>query len=75
MALVAGTATGCGSNGSNGRSPASATASAAPPAALLAQARPIGRGVRFQPPVTGRPIGPCTQALGERDGVNHLSDA
>jgi hypothetical protein len=69
-ALAAGTPTGCGSNGSNGRSSASATASAAPPAALLAQARPIGRGVRFQPPVTGRPIAPCTRTLGERDGVH-----
>jgi hypothetical protein len=64
-ALVVCAVAGCGSS----RSP-SVPASPAPPAALLAQARPIGRGVRFQPPVTGRPLGACTRDLGPRDGVH-----
>jgi hypothetical protein len=42
----------------------------APPAALLAQARPIGRGVRFQPPVAGPIIGRCRRGLGRRQGVH-----
>jgi hypothetical protein len=42
----------------------------APPDALLAQARPIGRGPAFQPPVTGPVLGGCAQVLGSRVGVH-----
>jgi hypothetical protein len=65
LALATGVA-GCGS----GRGTASTQASQGPPPALLAQARPIGRGARFQPPVTGRPLAPCTRDLGPRAGVH-----
>jgi hypothetical protein len=46
-----------------------------PPAApipqqLLAEARPIGNGPRFQPPVTGPVAGPCRPGLGRRFGVH-----
>lgn len=37
------------------------------PAGLLAGERPIGRGVRFEPPLVGRPSGSCTATLGRRD--------
>lgn len=36
------------------------------PAALLRQARPIGRGPRFHPPASGPVPGPCTPTLGAR---------
>jgi hypothetical protein len=50
---------------------AATTANApAPPAALLAQARPIGRGARFQPPATGPVVGACDRRLGSRVGVH-----
>jgi len=42
----------------------------APPAALVAQARPIGRGARFQPPSRGPVIGTCDRGLGPREGVH-----
>lgn len=42
----------------------------APPARLLAEARPIGRGPDFQPPVRGPVIGPCARDLGYRAGVH-----
>ena len=41
-----------------------------PPAALVAQARPIGRGARFQPPAIGAVVGPCDRRLGPRNGVH-----
>jgi hypothetical protein len=44
-------------------------APAAPPA-LLAEARPIGRGVRFQPPAVGPVVGRCRPGRGRRDGVH-----
>ncbi len=44
----------------------SAQTSSIPPA-LLAAARPIGRGPRFEPPVGGDPTGACTVPLGQRD--------
>ena len=67
FALSAGVA-GCGSAS---RSPSTTTrASQVPPPALLAQARPIGRGARFQPPLTGRPLGACARDLGPRAGVH-----
>ncbi|HTX09930.1 MAG TPA: hypothetical protein VME22_15020 [Solirubrobacteraceae bacterium] len=79
-----GAVAGCGSSGhhttaTTAAAPAAITAAApaspapaspAPPAALLAEARPIGRGVRFEPPVRGRPIGDCTRSLGPRAGVH-----
>jgi hypothetical protein len=40
------------------------------PASLIREARPIGRGPRFQPPVTGPVIGRCERALGPRVGVH-----
>jgi hypothetical protein len=40
------------------------------PAALVAAARPIGRGAAFQPPVRGPVLGPCTSRLGPRVGVH-----
>ena len=44
------------------------TAATAPPA-LVAEARPIGRGPAFQPPATGPVPGPCSATLGARVGV------
>jgi hypothetical protein len=40
------------------------------PAALLAQARPIGHGARFIAPARGPIVGECRPALGERYGVH-----
>jgi hypothetical protein len=40
------------------------------PRALLAQARPIGRGARFHPAPTGPVIGACRRRLGVRYGVH-----
>lgn len=54
---------GCGSS----RSP---TATSGIPSRLLAQARPIGAGPRFQPPATGPVIGRCGHSLGPRSGVH-----
>jgi len=57
--------------GSTARRPATTTATApSPPPALVAQARPIGRGARFQPPATGPVVGPCDRQLGPRVGVH-----
>jgi hypothetical protein len=55
-----------------------ACGSTSPPAAptaliprqLLAEARPIGSGPRFRPPVAGNRIGPCRPTLGGRFGVH-----
>jgi hypothetical protein len=49
--------------------PTGPAATAIPPA-LLSQARPIGTGPRVRPPVAGPVAGPCTRALGPRDGVH-----
>jgi hypothetical protein len=57
---------GCGSAGRAAREPASPVI----PPALLSQARPIGVGPRFHPPVSGQVSGSCTPALGPRDGVH-----
>jgi hypothetical protein len=67
LALLVGVVAGCGSSR---HAPPKAPAAAAPPAALVAEARPIGRGVRFQPPIKGQPIGSCTRSLGPRTGVH-----
>jgi hypothetical protein len=40
------------------------------PLALIRQARPIGHGAAFHPPVTGSVIGPCRPKLGRRVGVH-----
>lgn len=40
------------------------------PSALLAQARPIGRGPQFHPPVTGGVGGECHRRLGPRIGAH-----
>jgi hypothetical protein len=40
------------------------------PPALVAEARPIGRGARFQPPPSGPVIGRCRPELGARLGVH-----
>jgi len=58
--------------GSTARPPAAATTviSAPPPPALVAQARPIGRGPRFQPPATGPVVGACERQFGPRVGVH-----
>ena len=55
--------TGCGSSG---RADPAGTI----PAALLARARPIGRGPRFAPPISGPVSGRCARRLGDRDGVH-----
>jgi hypothetical protein len=49
--------------------PGGPAATAIPPA-LLSQARPVGTGPRFRPPAAGPVVGPCTRALGPRDGVH-----
>jgi len=46
------------------------SATPAPPAALLAEARPIGRGVRFQPRAAGPIVGQCRRGLGRRQGAH-----
>ena len=40
------------------------------PSALMSEARPIGLGPRFHPPVSGQVSGSCQPALGPRDGVH-----
>jgi hypothetical protein len=40
------------------------------PRSLLRAARPIGVGPRFQPPVSGSPVGRCRRELGSRRGVH-----
>jgi hypothetical protein len=54
---------GCGSSGSQ-------QAHLGIPSALLAQARPIGKGARFHPPARGPVIGACTPRLGPREGAH-----
>jgi len=46
------------------------TSSSGIPPALLREARPIGRGPRFQPPVQGPIIGRCRRPLGARYAVH-----
>lgn len=55
---------GCGSMSSR-----TASTGAIPPK-LLAEARPIGAGPRFRPPVRGPVAGPCRRRLGRRYGVH-----
>ena len=56
----------CGQAGPSSARPASQ----AIPSALLSEARPIGVGPRFHPPVSGQVSGSCQPALGPRDGVH-----
>jgi hypothetical protein len=51
-------------------SPEQATRSSQAPAALVAAARPIGRGAHFHPRATGPVVGPCKTRLGRRYGVH-----
>jgi hypothetical protein len=62
---------GCGSARRPANSPTTLPAAApAPPAALLAQSRPIGRGPGFQTAASGPVLGPCDRRLGPRAGVH-----
>jgi hypothetical protein len=63
VALVAALLAGCG----DARRP---PADVGIPRALIAQARPIGRGPRFLPPATGPVVGRCRRQLGDRYGVH-----
>ena len=56
----------CGPTGQAGSQPASS----AIPSALLSEARPVGVGPRFHPPVSGQVSGSCQPVLGPRDGVH-----
>lgn len=40
------------------------------PSALRQEARPIGVGPAFRPPVSGSVLAPCRRSLGDRDGVH-----
>jgi hypothetical protein len=64
LLLTAGLA--CAGCGSMERPPPAA----ALPAALVREARSIGRGPRFQPPAKGPIVGPCRRELGPRSGVH-----
>jgi hypothetical protein len=55
--------------GGCGSTPRPVPVSGLPPA-LVAQARPIGRGASFHPPATGPLIGRCSRRLGSRIGVH-----
>jgi hypothetical protein len=61
-------AAGCGATGSPGRG--SPGHEPPIPSELASQARPVGRGMRFHPPVRGRVIGPCRKRLEARVGVH-----
>jgi hypothetical protein len=63
-ALAAAALAGCGSS-----APPPPTDQAVS-AALIAQARPIGRGAAFHPPARGPVTGGCRATLGPRDGVH-----
>lgn len=56
-------AAGCGGQGA-------ASSTGTIPAALLREARPVGRGPRFMPPVSGPIAGRCLPRLGARHGVH-----
>jgi hypothetical protein len=66
LAIAVAVVAGCGPSGQAGGQPASP----AIPSALLGQARPIGVGPRFHPPVSGQVSGSCAAALGPRDEVH-----
>lgn len=62
VAVIGATLAGCGSTTKD--------TSSSIPAFLIREARPVGRGPRFQPPATGPVIGPCKRTLGPRVGVH-----
>jgi hypothetical protein len=64
IALTAVAVAACGS------AAAPTTSTDAIPAALAAQARPIGRAAAFHPPARGPVPGPCRSPLGPRAGVH-----
>jgi len=63
LAAAAMLLSGCGSSASPRGAPPI-------PGELAAQARPIGRGARFQLPVGGAVLGACRPELGPREGVH-----
>jgi hypothetical protein len=65
---VALAAAACGSTTT--RSGTGTAASAAIPAALARESRPIGRAPAFHPPAAGPILGACRGPLGPRDGVH-----
>jgi hypothetical protein len=70
---LAGLAAGCGSRGRASQpsvSSGSTSGDGGLPAALVAQARPIGFGPQFHPGVSGPVIGRCAPTLGRRVGVH-----
>jgi hypothetical protein len=69
-ALVILVLAGCGSSTAASTAPGAAAAQQAIPAALVAQARPIGRGAAFHPQARGSVPGICRASLGARDGVH-----
>ncbi len=63
LAAIAWSLAGCGTAASPPSTPAL-------PRALVQEARPVGRGARFQPPARGPVIGRCSRKLGPRFGVH-----
>jgi hypothetical protein len=63
VALAVLAAAGCGSSGA-------APPASSPPAALVREARPIGRGAGFHPPLAGSIERRCARDLGPRVGVH-----
>jgi hypothetical protein len=68
LAAIAVTTVGCGASTHRAHLPS--VPSARLPRALEQEARPIGRGRAFHPPVRGQPIGPCRPRLGPRIAVH-----
>jgi len=66
FALLAAALAVCGCGSSHHAS----TRSSGIPSSLLAQARPIGRGPRFHPPVGGPVLGACDRRVNRRSGVH-----
>jgi hypothetical protein len=64
-AIVVGLLAGCGSASTDSGAPTTAI-----PRQLLAEARPIGVGPRFQPRAAGPVVGPCAARLGARFGAH-----
>jgi hypothetical protein len=71
ITLVAAMAlTGCGTSQDRGKTPAPPREAVGLPRDLVRESRPIGRGPRFQPRVTGPIPGRCLPRLGHRSGVH-----
>jgi hypothetical protein len=64
------TLAGCGTTTSPSKANNSKASRAPLPQALIAQARPVGRGPQFHPPVTGPILGLCLPSLGPRYQVH-----